>query len=559
MLRSLFSSAMLGLALSSIAQVSSGGTPYSLRAGLSLADIPAIESAHFDADAVALEDARRDNAQKIPAYGLVLAVNADLYNAGKWTDLPNGDRVWRARISSTGALATELYFDMFLPQGASLFVYSPDGKQQLGAFTSYNNSDDGSFATGLIDGESSIVEYYEPQTQLGMGRLTVKSVGHAYRMAGSAMSDPCEVDVNCTEGANWTAQRDAVVRISVLDGGFNYWCSGALVNNLAQDCKPYFLTAKHCGEATTAADFNQWKFYFNYEKPSCGSGVATQAHSMTGCTKRGDSNDNNNGNISGSDFLLLEANTPDIPTNYTAYWAGWDANNAATAGGVGIHHPAGSQKKISTFTVTPGNSSWSGVPGTHWTLTWAGTANGHGVTEGGSSGSPIFNNAQRIMGTLTGGASCCVAGDCGPFTGPTASDLYGKMSYHWQSDPGPTNQKLKTWLDPASTGLLTMDGSYDPCGNGNGNGIGEHATAQVSIGLWPNPATNSVEVSLPKDFTGDASIELVDALGRVVQSRAINANTPLKLDLAREAAGVYSVRVLRYGATMGTARMVVQR
>ena len=96
---------MLGLALSSIAQVSSGGTPYSLRAGLSLADIPAIESAHFDADAVALEDARRDNAQKIPAYGLVLAVNADLYNAGKWTDLPNGDRVWRARISSTGALA----------------------------------------------------------------------------------------------------------------------------------------------------------------------------------------------------------------------------------------------------------------------------------------------------------------------------------------------------------------------------------------------------------------------------------------------------------------------
>ncbi|MBK9419707.1 MAG: T9SS type A sorting domain-containing protein [Flavobacteriales bacterium] len=557
MLRPILSVAFLSIVLSSVAQVSSGGSPYGLRAGLSLVDVPTVESALFNAEAVAAEDARREEAHLIPAYGRVLPVGADLNNAGKWTDLPNGDRIWRVRILSMGALATELYFDMYLPQGASLFVYSPDGRQQLGAFTPYNNSADGSFATGLIDGESSIVEYYEPQAELGMGRLDVKSVGHGYRMTGTALSDPCEVDVNCTEGASWTAQRDAVVRISVLDGGFNYWCSGSLVNNLAQDCKPYFLTARHCGETATASDFNQWKFYFNYEKPNCGSGVATQAHSMTGCTKRGDSNDNNNGNISGSDYLLLEANTPDIPSTYTPFWAGWDANNSATAGGVGIHHPAGSQKKISTFTSTPSSSTWGGVPGTHWTLTWVTTANGHGVTEGGSSGSPLFNNAKRIVGTLTGGGSCCVAGDCGPGTGPNVSDSYGKMSYHWQSDPGPANQKLKVWLDPASTGLLTMDGSYDPCGSGIG--ISENTAAQISIGLWPNPATDRVEVSLPKTFTGDATIEILDPLGRVIQSRKFKADGQLTLDLSHQAAGVYTARVLCNGATMGATGLVVRR
>ena len=48
------------------------------------------------------------------------------------------------------------------------------------------------------------------------------------------------------------------------------------------------------------------------------------------------------------------------------------------------------------------------------------TSNGHGVTEGGSSGSPIFNQSKRIVGQLSGGSSTC--------NSPNYSDLYGKMS-----------------------------------------------------------------------------------------------------------------------------------
>lgn len=548
----------LSLFLSSTAQVSAGGTPYSTRYGLSVSEVPTVQSAPFDAAAVNAEDAEREALHLMPAYSRLLTVDAGLSNAGVWTDLPNGDRLWRLRVTSPGALATELYYTMFLPKGASLFVYSDDGRYVLGGFNSYNNAEDGSFTTGLINGEGSIVEYYEPHAVRGMGVLNVKSVGHAYRQAGSALSDPCEVDVNCSEGDDWHAQRDAVVRISVVLGGIGYWCSGALVNNLAQDCKPYFLTAKHCGVTqqgtnATSADFNQWKFYFNYERSGCGSGAAFQNHLMTGCTKRGDSNDG--GGDSGSDFLLLEANDANIPAAYTPYWAGWDANNTATAGGVGIHHPAGSQKKISSYSMVPSSTSWGGPPGTHWSLVWIATANGHGVTEGGSSGSPLFNNAHRIIGTLTGGGSCCTSNGCGPGTGPNAPDAYGKLSYHWQSDPGPSTERLKNWLDPAGTGLLSMDGSYTPCNTG----VTEQDPVGFSIGLAPNPTHGQVEVTVPKDLGPGARLEVLDALGRQVRSVALNGASREVLDLTGEAAGVYAVRVMAGSATLGTTRLVLQQ
>lgn len=172
---------------------------------------------------------------------------------------------------------------------------------------------------------------------------------------------------------------------------------------------------------------------------------------MTGCVKRAESNDG--GGNTGSDYLLVELNaTP--PTNYNVYYNGWNANNTASASGVGIHHPAGGRKKISTYTSALASATYGGtVANTHWRVVWAATANGHGVTEGGSSGSPIFNSSGLIVGTLTGGSSYCTA--------PTSPDFYGKMSYHWTSNSA--GQQLKSFLDPGNTGALTLTGTYAPC------------------------------------------------------------------------------------------------
>src|SRR5690606_41033906 len=54
-------------------------------------------------------------------------------------------------------------------------------------------------------------------------------------------SDLCQVDVNCSEGSAWTEQRDAAVRIGIVDSGLGYWCSGALV----KDRKSTRLNSSH--------------------------------------------------------------------------------------------------------------------------------------------------------------------------------------------------------------------------------------------------------------------------------------------------------------------------
>lgn len=536
-----------------MAQIAVGGEPYSMRMGMDHQGIPTVQAAPFDAVAAAAEDSLANARGSLPMYGRVLQVDAGLYDSGVWSDLPNGDRLWRVRIASEGALATELFFeDLSIPTGAMLYVYDDAGQQVLGGFTSYNNRPSGLFSTAQIMGPACIVEYWEPAVSLGEGHLRIASLGHAYRHVADVLSGECEVDVNCSEGSGWAAQRDAVVRLSVKTGNELGWCSGALVNNVTLDCKPYFLTAHHCsfdgqGNPTSSTDFQQWKFYFKYERPNCGSGTALAGKVLTGCTKRGESNDN--GGDSGSDFLLVEAEDATIPDSYDPYWSGWDASGTGSTGGKGIHHPAGDAKKISTFTGTTVSTSWGGVPSTHWRVVWVGTANGHGVTEGGSSGSPLFNNSHRIIGTLTGGSSFCEGG-------LTSPDYYGKMSYHWASDPGPASERLKSWLDPNSTGTLSMDGSYGPCGQLGTNDLGP---ASGELAIAPNPASGSVVLQLPQDGAPVDRIEVLDVTGRMICSFDPTMDELFTFDVSGWSNGTYLLRLLSRNVQVGIARMQVAR
>ena len=62
-------------------------------------------------------------------------------NAGNWTVLTNGDKLWTMEISSPNALSINLLYDKFwLPEGTSLFLYSKDKKQYMGGFTSILSS-----------------------------------------------------------------------------------------------------------------------------------------------------------------------------------------------------------------------------------------------------------------------------------------------------------------------------------------------------------------------------------------------------------------------------------
>ncbi|SDF76945.1 pre-peptidase C-terminal domain-containing protein [Chitinophaga filiformis] len=451
------------------AQVSRGGKPYSYSANLAeqiiTQTIPSLSQANLRK-----EDEQREK-QGLPLrVGIIFPTDYSLNNTGTWSTLPNGDRVWRLKIDVQGALATSLYYNNFhLPEGALLFVYNEDHSQLIGSYTSANNQQGGLFATEILKGNACTIEYYEPGSVRGKGHFTISGVNNIYseripearnnqqKDFGDAGS--CNVNVNCPEGANWQNQKRAVARILLRLGGAAYLCTGALVNNARSDCKPYFLTANHCGSNASASDFNQWIFYFNYEAPSCANPANEPvSNTITGCVQRARSGDS--GEADGSDFQLLQFNSS-VPASYNVYYAGWNANDVASPSGVTIHHPAGDIKKISTYTtpLTNDNFNTTGPPYTHWKAVWAQTQTNWSVTEGGSSGSPLFNSTGQIVGQLSGGPSSCTASTA------NKNDEYGKMSYNWTSNGTDVLHQLKPWLDPDNTGILSLAGTNYPCGD----------------------------------------------------------------------------------------------
>lgn len=105
-----------------------------------------------------------------------------------------------------------------------------------------------------------------------------------------------------------------------------------------------------------------------------------------------------------SDFALFELTESPLNNNLDVYFNGWDRTNSPSQGGVGIHHPNGDFKKIATHNMVPAQGQYPN-PNSSWRVNYIATQNGHSVTEGGSSGSPLFTNDKRIIGQLYGGST----------------------------------------------------------------------------------------------------------------------------------------------------------
>src|SRR5688572_14420803 len=139
---------------------------YDFESSLAPVVLPAI-----DLDQITGEDLEREKQGEFERFAVTQPVSLNLNNSGTWSVLPNGDKIWRIKVTCTGALATMFFFtDFYLPAGARMHVYNEDKSKVIGAFTSYNNHESGIFATDNIPGETAIIEYYEPVAQSGEGR-----------------------------------------------------------------------------------------------------------------------------------------------------------------------------------------------------------------------------------------------------------------------------------------------------------------------------------------------------------------------------------------------------
>jgi len=445
-------------------QISFGGQPISF-SDKSLSYAIAIKELQKpDPGKLLAEDSKRAEKDILYRYGTGISTDFNLKNSGTWTIMPDGGRIWQLRIKVEDALALGVYYnDFFVPEGGRLYLYNEHKTQVLGAYTNESNPVSGIFATELVQGEIVNFEFYEPFGKQNESVISIAEICYAYRAVSFPYlksktyeyntSEDCEVDVACSESGLWQNQKRGVVRISVKAGNTYGWCSGSLVNNTGLDCLPYILTADHCADDYTQDDLLAWIFYFNYERTGCNNNSETEPmpNTITGSVFKA------NGGWSGSDFFLVLL-LKYIPTSINPFFNGWRSTNVSSPSGVGIHHPAGDIKKISTYTQTLTNSY-----STHWSVKWATTTNGHGVTEGGSSGSPIFNNEGLVVGTLTGGLSACVVNGAGSGTGPDKNDIYGKFSYSWASNGSASYNRLKDWLAPDGTNPATLVGKNNDC------------------------------------------------------------------------------------------------
>lgn len=383
--------------------------------------------------------------------GYTLPFEYTLSNIGSWAQSGN-IFVWRVEIVVPNANAINLYLDNInLLPGDKLYLYNNKRESALGAFTNYNN---GQFmCTDFIQGSKLIIEFnsnyrykHLPFSLHEVGVLFEDDNTRGFGNAGN-----CEVHINCVEGEDWQREKNGVARVLVKQNSSTFWCTGSLINNTNNDGEPFFLTANHCGEYADSADYAQWLFYFNYESQDCEqpifepelyslSGADMLAHAVSGTT-------------AGSDFKLLLLKDK-VPPTYKPYYNGWNVAGETSSSGVTIHHPQGDLKMISTYETdlesTKYNSHTQDPEGKYWMVYWEETISGHGVTEGGSSGSPLFSSDGYILGALTGGfASCEIL---------NGADYYGKLSNSWEPYSDSTKQ-LKYWLDPTESGIISLKGT----------------------------------------------------------------------------------------------------
>jgi len=452
--------------INNYAQIADGTMPVSFGKQNLKSAIPVLSLSSFDVKQMLQEDEANNKANKSIPYRFAkrFKVSYTPQNAGVWDELANHDKIWRLKVRSNGAYSLNFIFGKYhLPDGVKLYLYNEDHSAILGALTSKNNKASGVLPTTLIPGDEVTIEMYVPfYVKKNNIDLQLTDIFHAYRNVVGWVNDTdnhlkdsqfgqsgsCNVDVACPQNAGWGDQTNAVARL-VLG---NALCSGALLNNTAQDGTPYLLTANHCiGEP-----YANWVFNFNYEVATCGSSTDpfpgsfnnSSMHSVSGCSFRATAGDGENGNPDTLDFCLVELSSLP-PSSYNPYLAGWDHSGTIPDSTHGIHHPSGDVKKICIDQDPPTIDSYTGYdPNTHWHIAMWDV----GVTEGGSSGSPLFDPNHRVIGNLTGGQAAC---------GNTINDFYEMFSHSWADYPSQNRTQLQPWLDPSNSGVVTIDG-MDP-------------------------------------------------------------------------------------------------
>ena len=323
---------------------------------------------------------------------------------------PDGSQIIVVIIKSAGASGIGVHFRNFaLAAGEEVYVYGPAADSIVfGPYTNKGPWGSGEFWSGTIAGDTAVIEFHTRTDEKKTG-FEIFEISHIFSERDWRLrSDQpdilnCELDASCFANV----QKNAVGRILYNDNGW-FVCTGTLLNDVAQDHIPYFLTANHC--VPTQAVAQTVEVFWFYQTTSCNSGILRSdwVHSPPGANLLATQPSN--------DFALLRL-LNNAPAG--AVFSAWTTGVQSTGTGVfGLHHPGQyAPPSLPSYLRRAGGT----ITSTNAVCLDSGLQNGYraewtsGTNEPGASGSGLWNSNGYLVGVLSCGPlpATCNSPDAG--------------------------------------------------------------------------------------------------------------------------------------------------
>lgn len=294
---------------------------------------------------------------------------------------------YQAVIKRPGSTFIIVHFSSFnLEEGDTVEIVDSSGITR----ETFDSSQSGAFWAPAVDGdEVTIILNSNPN---GASSFTIDSYGYGDPSleleSKSAFESTCgtddKTDRECHKGSYRYVHAGPVGRMLFQSGTHWYYCSGSLLSY-----QNHFLTNNHC--ISTQTEANTLQVRWGYENTTCGGGTVKTYNTTTGSTLLWTS--------SGLDATLLRINTSTYnPANNHGYLAVSGRTLHANDAIYMPQHPGGNPKKIAAQN---NGVFWATTP-TPRTSETGYTANSsflhNADTVGGSSGSPILDTQNRVVG-----------------------------------------------------------------------------------------------------------------------------------------------------------------
>lgn len=464
------------------------------------------ETALFAEDVASIEDYSAPY-----RFAFAHEVQLNLQNAGRWTNLPNGDRVWVLAIDCPSALSLAITFqDVDIPRGGRLDIYTPDHSEHLGPIAQRGEAV-GSFGTAHFRGHELIIEYFEPYAFRGEGEIQVSYVSEGYRSL-DASSLSCYASLHEHAASRELQSLSESVVMILVDHGQRI-ATGTLVNNTNNNAVPYILTA---AEALVGPP-EEMVFAFHYVDVSCMypyvDGCAQWVVSGASLLHAG----------SNSQLSLLQLDH--LPVSMvTPFFAGWHVTDESPVNRHwSIQHALGLAQSCKEYF---GQMQPVASPdGIHRSFTGL----HEGASAAGSIGSPLFDAEHDLIGVFVGGNSDCQG---------QGHDYYTLLKDVWN--------ELDDFLSPTSIEEDRINGMY------YSNDWVNSAPSGV-IDIYPNPASDYLSINL--DQSDELiSLEIYDLQGRSLACIPTKNKT---IDISALPNGTFTLRVMTKNA-VSIERLVVR-